>query len=132
MDCPRCSRELAPIKVGGVTVDACQGGCGGIWFDLFELQKMDAPDESAGSLLDGMRVDVGTEVDFDQTIDCPRCDGLVLMRQQHPTKPEIMTDKCPACGGVWLDFGELFQLRSESASDRPDVSGVLGGLKGSA
>ena len=130
MNCPRCPRSLTPIKVGGVTVDVCQNGCGGIWFDLFELEKMDEPDEAAGALLDGMRVDLGAEVDLAKPVKCPRCEGVTLMRQKHPSNPDVMTDKCQVCGGVWLDYGELFEVRSgDSADKRPHISGLLSGFR---
>ena len=113
MNCPRCQRELQVVRVGGIDVDACQGGCGGIWFDLFELEKMDEPHESAGWLLDNMRVDVTLQLDFNQEINCPRCDGdVAMMRQRYPHDQHIMIDKCRVCGGIWLDFGELFEIRS--------------------
>ena len=47
MKCPRCENELELVNQSGVEVDACRRGCGGIWFDAFELEKMDQPDESA-------------------------------------------------------------------------------------
>jgi Zn-finger nucleic acid-binding protein len=96
---------------------------------------MDEPDESAGALLKGMRVDLDIElkIDLDARIGCPRCVGVTLMRQQHPADHDLMTDKCPACGGVWLDFGELFELRTAQAGgeeSKRDVKGLLGGLRG--
>jgi Zn-finger nucleic acid-binding protein len=114
MNCPRCEHELKVVKVNGSELDACQDGCGGIWFDLFELEKMDQPDESAGWLLENMRVDVTRDVDIAKPLDCPRCDGIKLMRQRYPHEQHIMIDKCPACGGTWLDFGELFEIRSSN------------------
>jgi uncharacterized protein len=39
------------MTVGSVTVDACRGGCGGLWFDRYELMKVDEADESAGEEL---------------------------------------------------------------------------------
>jgi uncharacterized protein len=37
MKCPACFNELTQLQVGSLVVDVCQGGCGGIWFDAFEL-----------------------------------------------------------------------------------------------
>ena len=112
MNCPRCNRSLEVVSVGGVNVDVCQNGCGGIWFDLFELEKMDQPDESAGWLLDNMRIDLALSVDYNKHIDCPRCSGISMMRQSYHGNRSIMIDKCQSCGGTWLDFGELFAIRS--------------------
>ena len=60
MKCPVCSNLLEAMTAGDVTVDVCKGGCGGIWFDNFELKKFDEPCESAGeALLDIERPQAG-------------------------------------------------------------------------
>jgi len=41
MECPACDNELTAIEVGEITVDACRNGCGGIWFDQLELNRLD-------------------------------------------------------------------------------------------
>ena len=51
MDCPVCANVLTTKTAGGITVDACEGGCGGIWFDRYELMRVDEADESAGDCL---------------------------------------------------------------------------------
>ena len=113
-------------------MDACQDGCGGIWFDAFELEKMDQPDEAANGLLEGMRVDAEIVPDFAKAIDCPRCEKQKLMRQQYPGNAEVVIDKCQACGGIWLDFGELFLIRSSNPSTvevRARTAALLSGLR---
>jgi len=132
MQCPRCSHELQPATVGGVKVDVCQNGCGGIWFDAFELEKMDQPDESAGWLIDNIRIDLGVAVDTEAPVHCPHCEGLELMRQRYPNNHRLILDKCRGCGGIWLDFGELFGIRSSnepSAMLREDSGKLLRGLR---
>ena len=132
MKCPRCSHELQVVSVGGVKVDACQDSCGGIWFDLFELEKMDQPDESAAWLLENMRIDIEQTIDLAKPVGCPRCEGVALMRQQYSKNHSIMIDKCQVCGGIWLDFGELFEIRSgnpPSAEIRTSSGDLLRGLQ---
>src|SRR5882672_2371300 len=41
MKCPACKSELREKGAGGMTVDICYGGCGGIWFDQRELERVD-------------------------------------------------------------------------------------------
>ena len=41
MKCPACDHELTELQVGSLYVDVCQGGCGGIWFDAFELPRVE-------------------------------------------------------------------------------------------
>jgi hypothetical protein len=41
MTCPACGHAaLTPVDVSGLTVDVCQGGCAGIWFDPKELRAL--------------------------------------------------------------------------------------------
>jgi uncharacterized protein len=35
------------MTVQGITLEVCRGGCGGIWFDRYELMKVDESRESA-------------------------------------------------------------------------------------
>ena len=51
MQCPACGNRMTEVKTGDITVDACTGGCGGLWFDHFELRKVDEPTQSAGESL---------------------------------------------------------------------------------
>lgn len=130
MNCPRCSRDLQPVKAAGVTVDLCQDGCGGIWFDLFELEKMDQPDESAGWLLDNVRIDPSLDIDLEKAINCPRCNGITLMHQKYREDSHLMVDKCRVCGGTWLDFGELFAIRSQNPTTSEQREKTIALLKG--
>ena len=41
MKCPACKNPLLEKDAEGMTLDVCYGGCGGIWFDAFELQRVD-------------------------------------------------------------------------------------------
>ena len=111
MKCPRCEHDLEAVNQADMVVDTCRSGCGGIWFDAFELEKMDQPDESAGWLLEEMPVDLSVAVDLEKRIDCPKCEGVKLMRQPYPNDHNIAIDRCPSCNGVWLDFGELYAIR---------------------
>jgi len=54
---------------------------------------------------------------------CPRCGGD--LSEQHAEHVKI--DECGECGGIWLDKGELDQLRRVNNS-RGVSGGVLGSL----
>lgn len=117
MNCPACGRELVEMAAGDVTVDVCRGGCGGVWFDNFELQKVDNQSESAGEVLLDVERDENVAVDHSARKKCPKCDGQVMMRHFSGVKKEVEVDECPGCGGFWLDFGELAKIRSQFATD---------------
>lgn len=43
------------------------------------------------------------------SMKCPRCDGSLTESKFE----EVLIDTCDKCGGVWLDSGELEQLRKK-------------------
>ena len=115
MECPACHRALRSTTVGDVSVDICSSGCGGIWFDIGELKKFDEPNEAAEELLNIPR-DPNVEVDQSRRYRCTKCTDSVMMRHFASAKRRVVVDECAVCGGVWLDPGELRQIRSEYPS----------------
>jgi hypothetical protein len=104
--------------VGDLNVDVCEGGCGGIWFDHFELKKVDETRESAGEALLDIERDPSITVDLSVRRTCPKCIGdVVMMRHYTSVKRRVTIDECPQCGGIWLDAGELTGIRNEFPSE---------------
>ena len=118
MKCPACFNELTKRQVGNLEVDVCQGGCGGIWFDAFELQRVDEEEERAGEHLLEIQRDKNVVIDATRKRDCPRCEGVKLMRHFFSAKRRIEVDQCPNCNGYWLDAGELAAVRAEKAQEQ--------------
>ena len=117
MICPACDNGLTEMKAGDVTVDVCAGGCGGIWFDNSELEKMDEPHESVGEALLEVPRDENFRVNHEQRRNCPHCADVVMGRHFMSAKMEVSVDECPGCGGHWVDFGELGQIRGQYSSE---------------
>ena len=117
MKCPACNTAMEEVLVEDISVDVCKQGCGGLWFDRFELQKVDEPHESAGEILLQIRTEDHTAPDPSQRRVCPKCEGIVMMRHFFSAKKEVEVDECPSCGGYWLDYGELGRIRSQYASE---------------
>jgi len=99
-----------------VSVDACRGGCGGIWFDHHELGKFDEPHEAAGEALLDLERNTNIHVDLHKKRNCPKCKGVVMVRRFFNAKRQVEIDECPRCAGVWLDYGELGMIRTTHAS----------------
>ena len=112
MKCPACENMLQQMIVDDITVDVCKGGCGGIWFDNFELKKFDEPHESAGEALLDIKRDETLNLDPEKRLKCPKCDDVVMMRHFFSIKRGVQVDECPGCGSFWLDAGELTTIRS--------------------
>ena len=115
MKCPACERPLTVIQVGTLQVDACVEGCGGIWFDAFELKRVDDANDVVGEPLLHIRRGETISVDPSRKRDCPRCPDLKLKRHLFSPKSGVVVDECPGCGGYWLDDGELAKIREERA-----------------
>ena len=116
MKCPACFHPLTQVQVGSLQVDVCQGGCGGIWFDAFELQRVDEERESAGEPLLQIQRDERVLVDPSRKRECPRCPGIKLQRHFFSAKRKVEVDQCPNWGGYWLDAGELASIRAEKSA----------------
>lgn len=118
MKCPACSRTLSEMSVGGVQVDVCVGGCGGIWFDDRELRRFDdAQDLDAAALLRVER-DESVKPDPGALRYCPRCTAEELCRRFYDVKRRVEVDQCLRCSGIWLDVGELELIRAQFRTDR--------------
>lgn len=110
MKCPACQSEMLEKDLGGVMVDICSNGCKGIWFDWFELQKLDEKNEGAGKALkEALSYPRNNDQDRPQ-IKCPKCDKLMHIHKYASNK-EVNVDECYACGGFFLDSGELREIR---------------------
>jgi len=84
----------------GVEIDLCSK-CSGIWLDEGELAtlaetKRDVPQEGQKKAATAYR--------------CPRC-GQHLEEQLYTKGSDLLIDVCPSCSGVYLDRGELEQVR---------------------
>jgi Zn-finger nucleic acid-binding protein len=108
---------MEEVVVEDIAVDVCKQGCGGLWFDKFELQKVDEPHESAGESLLQIIVEKYVATDHSQRRKCPKCEGIAMMRHFFSVKKEVEVDEYPNCGGFWLDYGELGRIRSQYASE---------------
>ena len=109
MKCPSCKNPLREKGAGGMTLDVCYGGCGGIWFDATELERVSA---SAASTLHTIWQVPVSNVKLTEPRLCPRCD-LVLDRKWFSDTKQVEIDQCPKCGGIWLDAGEFTRIYDE-------------------
>ena len=117
MECPACSEVLVGRTIEDLTIDACERGCGGIWFDARELERVDEPSEHLGEALLNLGSDPNRAVDRNRKRACPRCRPIIMSRHFYSVKRQVAVDECPQCRGYWLDRGELAAIRSEYATE---------------
>lgn len=118
MKCPACNRYLKQVNAVGVVVDICEGGCGGIWFDQSELDNFDEDHEYDGGVLFAINKDPNIIVDMNKKRYCPRCRDVVMYKHFFSFKREIEVDECHNCAGIWLDYGELSQIRKQFNTEK--------------
>jgi Zn-finger nucleic acid-binding protein len=102
MKCPRCDKqELAPRKVKGkdIALDICPK-CKGVWFDRGELER--AIPEAVNGLALPEDAERGSG-------ECPRCWGTMYSFIYPGTFVQV--DMCGRCNGLWLDAGEINEIR---------------------
>ena len=95
-----------------MVLDLCYGGCGGIWFDATELERVSAQAQAATTLHSIWQVPVSS-VKLTEPRMCPRCPEQVLDRKWFSDAKKVEIDQCPKCGGIWLDAGEFSQVYNE-------------------
>ena len=119
MQCPVCKKQMVEEDFGGVHVDVCRNGCKGIWFDWFELSKLDEHNEGLGAALEQALNDPRTNIEKREKINCPKC-GTPMNAHQYQSSKEVNVDECYACGGFFLDSGELTVTRDTFMSEEEE------------
>ena len=127
MDCPKCVGKLQEKLIENYKVNVCWV-CEGIWFDAGELDKVLAADSRDFDFIDVDRdalagkepADLREELDKKDAA-CPRCaDGTMLVHKEHQGVHKVTIDACPKCNGIWLDGGEILELRHRGAVNLKD------------
>lgn len=93
-----------------MTLDMCYGGCGGIWFDAHELERVTA--RAATTLHTIWQAPVDPKKLAEPRM-CPRCPDQMLERKWFSDLKRVEIDQCPICGGIWLDAGEFSRVYEE-------------------
>jgi len=129
MNCPKCCGKLQEKYLEKVKVDVCYI-CEGIWFDTGELEEVIKRDAKNFSFIDvgrdefdGKEIQGLEEAVDKKTGECPRCeDGVLLVQEKHEGKESVNIDVCPKGHGLWLDGGEILQLRQRTLVNCVDLA----------
>lgn len=112
--CPRCQAPLPPGVYEGATVETCTR-CGGQWLGREELKQIVDTRERTWEpgALEAMRGVSVRGLDLARVredLACPDC-AAVMEPFQYGGDSGIILDRCLACGGIWLDGGELEKVQ---------------------
>jgi Zn-finger nucleic acid-binding protein len=101
--CPRCHTALSPQQEGDITLENCER-CHGQWLEPDDLKAII---EATVFLEMGPGVRTGIDLtDVQEDAPCPRC-GVLMQPFNYAGDSGVILDKCPNCGGLWLDAGDL-------------------------
>jgi len=112
MKCPRCSSELRTIDYEGSQIETCPG-CQGEWLDGGELKQIvqtveeSFPQDMRDSLDAVNKSIFAIDESLENQLSCPKCSTVELNRFNYASSSGIALDKCPECGGIWLDKDEI-------------------------
>jgi Zn-finger nucleic acid-binding protein len=87
-----------------------------MWFEQGELRMLDEQNEGLGAALEAAlrspRQNDGTR----GPLTCPKC-GIAMHAHRYKRAQQINMDECYKCGGMFLDAGELTDIRTNYMSD---------------
>jgi membrane associated rhomboid family serine protease/Zn-finger nucleic acid-binding protein len=114
MRCPVCSSELRSVKSKSEIVSVCPG-CNGIWSDAGEfvnlvsqLAKSEVITPEIPQLFKPRQVQPAGKIEEEPRM-CPRCNAE-MRKLNYAYDSNVFLDKCPNCGGIWTDGGEIVQI----------------------
>ena len=116
MNCPVCGKSMVEEDFGSVLVDVCKDGCKGIWFDWGELKELDESHEGVGKALEEALKSPRVNDADRGPLKCPKC-GIAMHAHKYSRAKEVNVDECYACGGFFLDSGELGAIREGRMSE---------------
>jgi len=115
MNCPKCSQPMEMVEFGtDISVMRCTG-CYGLyckWQTLHQLRDEWLSD----TVLDKGSAAIGAQHNDMRDITCPGC-GATMDHVQDQEQTHITLDSCPDCDGVFLDAGELTDMKSITLMD---------------
>jgi Zn-finger nucleic acid-binding protein len=116
---------LTELKSGSVVLDACHRGCGGVWFDAQELEKVNMAIPAGTQTPVEVERGPSITVDEQRIRKCVHCRGIKLERKLFSLGTGVIMDCCPKCHGLWLDAGELDSIREETNPTPRPVRNVV-------
>lgn len=114
---------MEQFTIGSATVDYSQDS-GGVFFYRFELENFVSGNDSDFEVLaETLNQVENSTIDSTGRIRCPRHPEAVMMRRFYNPMRQVEIDECPACGGIWLDSGELCRVRQSKVAATPEKLG---------
>lgn len=110
--CPRCRVEMQFVTVGTAELTECNG-CGGIWVEIADFEKICADREQQSAVLGAASLEVVQSVEPSVSnkvryVPCPKCSNL-MNRINFARCSGVIVDVCKG-HGTWFDRDELHRI----------------------
>lgn len=124
MKCPKCDSRLQPLRVElhpavigtgtppsiALEIAQCET-CAGVWFEEGGLERYLS---EHGDRIPEKAILPSVLRDLDERVaNCPSC-GKTMEKKYTRAHSEVRVDHCLACGGYWLDDGEVQRLTEDA------------------
>jgi uncharacterized protein len=106
MNCPVCGEPFSVEILEDQEILACRG-CGGMWLHRHQLNKL--LKESGGDV-ELCSFNTHPREDRHGEIKCLECPDTLMRKINFLDYSDIVLDRCPSCGSLWLDSGELTNM----------------------
>ena len=115
MDCPKCCKPMETVEFGtDIKVMRCTG-CSGLFCKVHTLRQL-RDEWLSDAVLDKGSATLGAKYNDMRDIACPGC-GATMDRVKDREQADITLDSCSNCEGVFLDAGELTDMKSLTLMD---------------
>ena len=121
MKCPACENELIERKISGVQVNVCRGSCGGLWFHITQIRKIEHLKLGAGSTILHFTVADGVKIYRGAEHPCPQCKTTLLYRHFYSRKLDTEVNQCAKCSGFWIDVGGLVKIMNSPQEEQKEL-----------
>jgi uncharacterized protein len=102
--------------VGKQIIEVCTQGCGGVWFEPFQRQRLIEDDPASARAFLRARSDAPIRPVEPGPRRCPRCDLPMLRRMANAASAGHVFE-CPGCGGQWVDHQDLVRMITEETTE---------------
>jgi Zn-finger nucleic acid-binding protein len=121
MNCPACKNELSEHKVSGIRINVCSGFCGGLWFNLTQVRKIERLKQGAGSALLNFEIADGVKTYRGAEHPCPHCKTTLLYRHFFSRNFDTEVNQCSKCSGFWIDVGGLSKIIRSNSKEKKEL-----------
>jgi len=90
-----------------------------MWFDCYALTRLDDKNKGVGQQLQEALNFPRHNDENRGALNCPKC-KVPMHRHLYKSDKEINIDECYDCGGIFLDSGELVEIRDHHMSEQEE------------